>query len=532
MLSDHRKTLGLVLVAVALLAAWLAYVPYRPERVLRAIPANTQILTTHENLAARWSAILQNPLLQSIALSAGVETTALKTLTTDPETLRWVQRLAARNTALAYVPRLGAGGQPSWVLVSWLGGDSQWLRLQLSCFPPRGFDRHAPHNGVPYWTFRIAGLRSGTQLSLAFVEGLLIACVGEDPTAMLDLLDTSDGILPSLAVTRGAKLSDYWCLNPTAPDHSWIDAGAFVRRAPTAPPLTLSLSAIEPHYLEGDLCGAVSLPAAKTSAKPMDPGELVKLAGDLPMAAVLIRAEFALPPLAAWLGPEWAQTLDLALRMQGTDRVALFMMGGDYGGRLYGFRIPALVVAIPVRKSDAMPGLMQGLLDQLNLKHGWGLIPHESTLGNRSLHSIEGTTPNAFSALPPDERPAYALCDNWFLIASSQRTLAALLARYDRSESDNEAHNSRWASGLQLARGGAYGWVDFARARDELRLIIAGYSLKLMFEDPHKSATQRAQLNLYRAWLDTLAPLGEGKLWLTSDGQLSALRFEAGTPAQ
>ena len=530
MLRISRKTFLLIAAATILFVAWLLYVPYHPEHLLRAIPANAQILTTHENLAARWPAILQNPVLQSVAMSVGVQTTALNTLATDPETLQWVRRLASRNTTLAYVPRLGAGGRPCWMFASWLGGDSQWLRLQLSWFPPRGFERHTPHNGVPYWTVRDPGLRPGTQIAMAFVEGMVIACIGDDPTAILDLLDTHDGLLPSLAITRGAKLSDYWCLNPTAPDHSWIDTSAFIRRTTNAPPLTLSLSAVEPRYLEGDLCGAVPLPAAKTSAKPMDPAELVKLAGDLPLAAILIRTESALPLLTAQFGPEWPSIAELALRAQGTDRVALFMMGGEYGGRLYGFRIPALVIACPVRKGEAMAGLMNGLLDQLNVKHAWGLIPREIKVGNRSFYSIEGTAPNAFSALPPDERPAYAVCDNWFLLASSQRTLAALLERYDRSESDNEAHNSRWAHGLELARGGAYGWVDFARARDELRLIIAGYSLKLMFENPQRSAAQRAQLNAYRAWLDALAPLGEAKLWLTSDGRLSALRFEIGKP--
>ena len=535
MLKFRRKTLLLVAVATIIFAAWLLYVPYRPERLLRAIPANAQILTTHQNLAARWPAILQNPVLQSLAMSVGVETTALNTLATDPETLQWVRRLASRDTVLAYAPRLGASGRPAWVLTSWLGGDSQKLRLQLLWFPPPGFERHTPHNGAAFWTVRVPGLKPGIHLALAFAEGMVIATLGEDSTAMLEVLDTSAGILPSLAVARGAKLSDYWCLAPTAPDHGWVDTGAFVRRKPNTPappPLTLSLTAIEPRYVEGNLCGPLPLPPAKTSAKPMEAGDLVKLTGNLPIIAALVRTETALPSLSAALGPEWKDELDAALRLQHADRIALFLMGGDYGGRFYGFRIPALVAGFPVRAGDAMPGLLHGVLDRLNTQRGWGLIPREIKVGNHTLYAVEGTTQNAFSLLPPEELPAYTVCDNWFLVASSLRALTALVARYDRPEVAEQAPSARWTDGLDIARGGAYGWVDFARARDELRLIIAGYSLKLMLDDPRKAAGQRQQLNAFKGWLDALAPLGEAKLWLTSDGQLAALRFEIGKPAK
>ena len=535
MLKFRRKTLLLTLAAVALTIAWMLYVPYRPEHLLRAVPANAQILTTHDNLAARWPALMQNPVLQSLALAVGVDAPALKTFATDTEVQKWVQRLASRNTVLAYSPRLGASGRPAWMLTSWLGGDSQILRQQLAWFPPPGFERHAPHNGVPFWTIQVPGLKGGLQISLAFVEGMLIACVGDDSTAIFDLLDTSDGLLPSLAVARNAKLSDYWCLAPAAPDHGWVDTPSFIASAPgkpAAPPLTISLAVVQPRYLEGGLCGPVPLlPAAKTSAKALECGDLAKLTGDLPIATVVLRSETILPPLANQLGPDWSALLDATIRLQGADRAALIMLGGDYGGRLYGFRIPALVIAIPMRKPEAMLGLLQGqLLDRLNLQHRWGLVPREMKAGTHTFFVIEGTAPGAFGDLPPDERPAYAVCEGWFLAASSARSLAALLARYDTSTADNEAHTARWCAGLAQARGGAYAWADMARLRDELRLVIAGYTLKLMLEDPQKAAGQRQQLNAWKSWLETLAPLGEARFWLTSDGQLAALRFQVGQP--
>lgn len=537
MLKFVRKTLLLVLTAVVLFIAWLLYVPYRPEHLLRAVPANAQILTAHDNLAARWPALMQNPLLQSLALAVGVDAQVLKTFATDSDVQKWVTRLAARNTVLAYVPRLGASGRPAWMLASWLGGDSQILRYQLAWFPPPGFERHAPHNGVPYWTIQIPGLKGDQQIALAFVEGMLLACIGADNTAILDLLDTSDGLLPSLALARNAKLSDYWCLAPAAPDHGWVDTPSFIGPTPgkpAPPPLTVSVNVIQPKYIEGGLCGPVPLlPSAKTSAKTLECGDLAKFTGNLPIATLVLRNETVLPPLTSLLGSEWSCLLDASLRLQGADRATIFMFGGEHGGRLYGFRIPALVAAIPMRKPEAMLGLMQGqLLNHLNQQRGLGLVSREMKAGVRTYYLVEGTAPGAFGDLPPDERPAYAVCDQWFLAASSARSLTTLLARYDTNTADNEARTARWPEGLSQARGGAYAWADMAKLRDELRLVIAGYSLKLMLEDPQKAAGQRQQLNLWKAWLDALAPLGEARFWLTSDGQLAALRFQAGMPEQ
>lgn len=534
MLKVNRKTLLLVVVAAALCVGWLLYVPYRPEHLLRAVPANAQLITTHENLAARWPALLQNPLLQSAALIAGVDAPALQKLATDPDVLPWVQKLASRNTVFAFVPHLGAGNHPAWLAVSWIGGESFVLRQQLAWFSQPGLEPHAAHNGVPFWTVQLPGLKGGQHLMLAFVEGRAIACIGDDDSAILDLLDTSDGLLPSLATMRNAKLSDYWCLAPAAPDHGWLDTPSFVRPAPgkPAPPLTISLSTVQSNAIEGGLCGPVPLPATKTSAKALECGDLAKFTSDMPLAALLLRTETVLPPFADALGSEWSALLDAAFRIQGTDRVALFLIGGENGGSLFGFRVPALVAIMPMRKPEAMLGLMQGqLLDRLNQRHGWGLTVSEMKLGNRSSYVVQSTERNAFSALPPEAAPAYAVCDHWFLVSSSSRCLNALLAHYDHPDADNVAVAARWPNGLASAHGGAYAWADLARARNELLPILDLYSIKLMLEGPQESAEKRQQIKNLKTWLTPLAQFGETRLWLTTDGQLAALRFQLGQPA-
>ncbi|MCX6998666.1 MAG: hypothetical protein NTV49_16690 [Kiritimatiellaeota bacterium] len=536
MLKIRRKPFWLSLLAgLALLAVWLLYVPYRPNSLFRAIPTNAALVSIHHNLAARWPAMLRNPLLQSVATSMGVEPAALQSLAGDPTTLVWVRRLAERELIIAYAPRLGGRQAPAWILSSWLGGRSQRLRWQLAWMDVPGLVRHAPHAGTPYWTVQVKELKSGVTLSLALVEGLLIGCLSADPTAILDLLETYDGQRPSLAAVRQAKITADWCLEPAAPDHGWMDLEALRGPAGSSnhlPTVKYSLAAVEAGYARGNVCVQAHWPPIKAGAKPMDAGGLDRLLGDLPLAAALVRSQNLLPVVQEQAGPEWSGLLAALLAAQGADHVMLALVSGDYGGRFYGFRVPALVAALPVQDGPAMLTAVKAALDRLNPRQGWGLIPHEVRLGARSVFAVEGTAQNPFSALPLEERPAYAICDGWLLVSSSLRSLSNLVARYDRPEAAAQAGDGRWMEGLASARGAAYGWMDLARAQKEARLIVATYSLKLLLENPRQSQAQRQQLNVLTAWMDALAPLGQTRLWITSDGQMTALQFEIGRPAR
>ena len=534
MLKLHRKAFWFsLLVSLTLLAVWLLYVPYRPNRLYCAIPAEAQLVSIHHNLAARWPALMQNPLLQSVATSMGVEPAALQSLAGDPAVLAWVRRLAERELIVAYTPRLGGTQAPAWVLASWLGGRSQRLRWQLAWMKVPGLVRHAPHAGTPYWTVQVKELKPGLTLSLALVEGLLIGCLSADNTAMLDLLETYDGRRPSLAAVRRTKITDFWCLDPAAPDHGWMDLDAL--RGPSGssnrlPAVKYSLAAIEAGYARGNICVPSSWPPIKAGAKPMEAGGLDRLLGDLPLAAALVRPQSLLAIVEAQAGLEWGGLLAALVTAQRSDSIMLALLSGDYGGRLYGFRVPALIAALPVKDGPAMLPVVKAVLDRLNARQGWGLIPHDVRVGARSVFAVEGTAQNPFSDLPLEERPAYAICDNWLLVSSSLRSLTNLIARYDLPAAAAQAGDARWTDGLDRARGAAYGWIDLARAQKETRLIVATYSLKLLLEDPRKSQAQRQQLNVLTAWMEALAPLGQTKLWLTADGQMTAVQFEIGRP--
>ena len=524
-----------LLLSLALGAVWLFYVPYRPDNLYRAIPAEATLVSAHRNLAARWPALMRNPLLQSVATSMGAEPAALPALASQPDVLAWVRRLAERDLVVAYTPRLGGSQNPAWLVASWLGGRSQVLRWQLTWTRVPGFVRHAPHAGTPFWTVQPPGLKPGVKLSVALVEGMLLGCLATDDTAMLAMLETFDGQRPSLAASRQAKLTDFWCLEPAAPDHGWMDLNAFRGQLGVTnqlPTMMYSLTAVEGGYAAGQLCVKYPLPPIKAGSKPMEADGLERVLGDLPVAVAMIRSQSLLPVLEEQVGPEWGGMLSAFVKVQRSDRLLLALVGGDYGGQLYGFRVPALIAALPIKDGATTLQVIRVIMDRLNARQGWGLIPHAVRLGERSVVAIEGTAQNFFAALPIEERPAYAIVDNWLLMASSLRSLTNLVARYDRPEAAVQAGSARWTDGLDISRGAAYGWIDLARAQKELRPVAATYSLKLLLEDPRQSQAQRQQLNEWTAWLEALAPLGQTKLWLTSDGQMAAVQFEFGRPAK
>ena len=69
-----RKWLFRLLLAASCsgLLFWFFHVPYDNTAVLRAIPSNAAYIGVHDNVAARWRDISVNPLVRTLACSAGI----------------------------------------------------------------------------------------------------------------------------------------------------------------------------------------------------------------------------------------------------------------------------------------------------------------------------------------------------------------------------------------------------------------------------------------------------------------------------
>lgn len=515
--------------SAALGAWWLFHVPYAPRRLYAAIPAGATFVTRHRDLAARWESFSKNPLTRSLLASLGIEPSALKDLTEDPESRAWFEKLASRDVVLAFVPVLGDHGEPVWVLSSWVGGRSQRMRWSLSWRRVPGFTPQKRHRGRMYWRVDSPFLRPGVTLTIAFEEGMLIGCMSRHADTMQDLLDTYDGILPSVAADKDLPRAGSWCSKGGAPDCGWVDVSGLVGPKASSPSVvSYEFSEVMPTCLVGRACGEAPFEVAASPLEGLKTGGLDRLLGDLPIAVTVFRTSLLRPFTEAKVRPLWLHLLGEHIYDQKADMMAGALLAGDYGGRFKGIKIPALVVAMPVSDADAALAWMAQALDRLNARYRWGLIPHEIPLPNGRVFAVDGTGEGAYAALALEEKAGYAVCGHWLLLASNAGCLTKLVERYDRDEAATGAGSARWNQGLNEVPAPCYGWIDLARGGKTLRLAVTTYSLKLLMEDPRGSQKSRQRLNEAKAWIDSFAPLETCRFWLRSDGRMMDLNFRVG----
>ena len=80
---------------------WFVSMPYRPERLFRAIPAGARLLSVHRGLGARWTALAAHPLVVRAAELNGLAPAAWTKFAADPDTRRWMERLGSDELVLA-----------------------------------------------------------------------------------------------------------------------------------------------------------------------------------------------------------------------------------------------------------------------------------------------------------------------------------------------------------------------------------------------------------------------------------------------
>ena len=528
----RRRPLRFWLVAAAFAAAilgWTLYVPYAPAMLYAPIPAGATFISEHRDLAVRWESFSKNPLMLSLFASLGIEPSALKDLTEDPESRAWFERLAARDVVLAQVPALGNYSEPAWVFASWLGGRSQRLRWSLSWGDVPGFVRQTPHRGRTYWRVASPYLRPGLVLTVALEEGILIGCLSRHTDTMQDVLDTFDGILPSAGMRGRSRAAGPWCSTRPEADCGWVDLSGVAEGESLAPPsVTYEFSEVMPGSLAGQACGELPVEFPPAPAGGLETGGLDGLLGDLPIAVTVMNTALLGPFTEARVRPLWLHLLGEVVHDQKAGVFAASLLSGDYSGRLKGIKIPALVVGIPAADGEAALAWARAALDRLNARYRWGLIPQELPAGDGEVFAVSGTGEGIYATLAPEEQAAYAFHGGWLLLASNAGCLQRLIERRHGDGAVPEPGRARWMEGLNEVQAPCYGWIDLARGGKTLRLAVTTYSLKLLMEDPRGSQKPRERLNEAKAWIDSFAPLDTCRFWLRSDGHTVNVSFKAG----
>lgn len=532
-----QRLLKLILLAAAIAAAvwWVGYIPYDPLAIYRPIPATATLAGRHLRLPARWHDLLANPLALAVMRTAGVDPAEAEELVTDEESRAWFEKLAGREGTLAYLPgRYGA--RPAWMAVSHLGGQSQRLRWQLALFRLAGFERLKQFPGRSVWRVDTPDLDPRQHLVIAFGEGVLMACLSEDPLAIRHVLAAYDGNQQRLLdeepeFARLAAEDDR-----RVPDRFWIRAGRGTVAADAAG------VAVEIPVLRGDSISLVASTAG-LAAVPEDRPDtvgleaLARLLGNAPCAAALVQREALLALLDQ---PDLQHDVRYALRMVAdiaTGRVAVVAMEGDMGGRLAwgvmsrlglsGLRVPTVLLATPAPDEAAAQAAIQRVLDLSNARYKAAFVLQPVAAPPATLYALESAGGNEWvDELAKSDRPAYAVLDGW-LLASSNLAALQKLAQAAAARRGHATGAPAWARPL----GGAAAvqlWLDLVRSGQVARDAIATWSMAQMFLDGGNSRAARERLNEVRTWIDAFAPFGLAQAELARRGERTALALDLG----
>ncbi len=525
-ITPRRLVFGALLAGFAAgLAWWTCTTPYAPQRLYAVIPPNATFVTLHYNLAGRADVFLRNPLTRSLLLALGLEEDALAALVRDPESRRWLQRLLARDLIITYTPDLAWTGRPAWIFGGWVGGAGQRLRLTLPLAGDPALRAAGQHGGRTIYELKARDLQVSGRIWFALAEGALIGCISSDPRDLAVILDMYDRRKPAEARRYLDELGKMTCGHPEALDKGWFRVGS----GRDARVWAYSLSRLEPLAMAGVCCVNLPLRGPDSAARPADDAALGRLLGNLPLALLELPAATA-QDLLRHVPPAWAVPIMETLGNVGGDRLFLAVLGDEYSGRFRGLKVPGLVAGVPGADELVSRQALAALLDKFNRQYRWGLIAQEEPAGERRLAVVESTSGTAYAQLGPRERLAYAFCPPWLLAGSNAETLAALLARHDRSEAQAEARAGPWRAALAAEPNAGFCWLDLDRGGKTLRLVLTAYAMKLLFEDPDRSQDLRGQLNEAKAWIDALAPLRTLSLWLKPDPRQMQVVFAAGAP--
>lgn len=499
--------------------AWLFYVPRQPGALYRAIPASATFLSAHRDLQGRWDSLVAHPLVLGLMESLGTERGALEKISRDENFRQLLRVLGSDDLFLAYAPYMRSTGEPAWIFTSWLGGRSQRVRWMLKSMKTPELKRAATRNGWLVWVWTPRELK-GQRVTFALVEGMVVGCIAPETLGIDDLLAGIDGHTTTLADRPALYVPE----SVTEADRGWFrdDRGGVF-------PFTLSLATT------GGLRARVETPWTLPAGPAVAPTSaiygldgLASLVGQRAVAAAAVDRTL----VRTWLGHSFTNALsqEIAALVAGdaAGPVGLALLGGDYSGRFMAVRLPTLVAGIggsPVAQNRFVLAAM----DRLNALTRWGLVAAPLLVGPAPAYAIEATGGGLYARMDREEHLAYTPTDDGLVFASNLATLERLLR--ERGAATNAAVEPHLQAGLDALKDGPTRgllWFNAAEGAKVVRLGVTAWSLKLLLEDPQGSQDTRQRMNDFKAWMDTLVPLGQVRVALEERDGRAAFNVEAG----
>ncbi len=422
---------------VAITLWWVFHVPYRPERVFAAIPMDATVLSVHRNLAGEWDNVMNNPMIRKAVQAAGVPDEDLAKAATNAIVREWTERLVSDQTVLAYVPSFAGTRKPALVCASWIGNQSRLLRWQVAFMKSRDLRPVKLNDGhLTVWLNPTKFGNTRFKLSLALSEGLVLACISEDPVGVRVLLESAEGYPDRPTIAQSGMPSIARTLLAGSPRHwGWIDNHR-------------NLSAFQfdlnGNRMKLDLVGHQSLPAAKPLSELSNLRQITALVGARSDLITLLPLNWIAPLIGEESNTLWMNAIKPLFDPAGAppDALAyLALLDNDHNGRLRGpmgatlralikgVKTPTLLLGIQVGSQEEADRRIGRIISQLNSQYNSGLTtrPIESENGSR-LTLIEETRKKSFyGSFESGERVGYVMADDWLLLASNSSVLSKLI---------------------------------------------------------------------------------------------------------
>jgi len=507
-----RPTLAtlLALLFTALVAFWIFHVPLRPLALYKSIPAHADLIGVHDNLADRLAGLMENDLFARMLASSGLTREQVEAMSSDPGSRVWLDRIASKHCVIARLPPESAASGPAWCLAAWMGSESVRLRWSLGLSADKDC-RAGAIAGTQVWRFRLEDLPLGHRLYCAVEEGVLLAAVSSSPNAIHQMILAYQGRYESY-LDRHPEI-DFPAAEElqARPDQFYFSAG---------PDLLLNIR-FSRLSAEG-LKGVLGLAGAEDDPPPTDMPRPQTLEWQRPMLHALLTPAAVAQIGAAFDRQSWAAlALSLTSRVQSGPLFVGFF-GGEQQGRLKGFRIPGILLAMPVKDEDEALRLFLSRIDRINAINSLGIIHHRIDIADTSIYRLEGTRDNLYGKLPPDEQLAFML-RNGFLLVGSHPQLLRSIALDELLASDNPVWND-----LKRKRPNSLIQADIERSAKALRLALAVYSLKMVSESPDASRRIRERIDLVEDWIEACTPFGDCLIWDPEQDQSKYIGFELG----
>lgn len=497
--TSRQPSFWLILI-VSLMAGiwWIFHVPYRPGHLFDAIPASATVVSVSENLAGEWTTVFTNTLLRRVLKAAEVEDDAIAKLETDRVVRKWMEKLASHKTVLAYVPAMGAEQKPALVAASWIGIQSRLLRWQLAWFKMRDLTPVYLDNGnLTIWLSRAKFGKTNLRLSLALSEGLVLACLSEDPIGVRTLLEAAENYpYRHTVAARGVPVMTRGLLEGTPRHWGWFEANH--------KPVAFALE-LKSESLRLDMHGLESLPPALC---------ITNVAGyERALGFIGRRSDLATLFPLSWVNSFIPQDPSLALlnavrEFAGTDNAPtnalafVALLDQDHYGRVRGpmnktmkallskgVKAPTLLVGLQIRNDAEADKRINQLLTQLNSQYGMALVAgsFEPESGLR-MTSIQDARRSFYGSFDAQERVAYAARGNWLIVASNGSILKKLLSQ------QHPEGTAGWL-GTAATTSDAIAWANLGGIGQTLKNGIALAKLGTMLDSSGKAESRRTMLD-------------------------------------